>query len=264
MDGNMRFEEVKRTIQPLRELLFEHPIYRSIRTMDDLRLFMEHHVFAVWDFMALLKTLQRKLTCVDVPWVPQGDLLSRRLINEIVLAEESDEDGEGGYMGHYELYHAAMRQCGADTSKVDGFLDRLRLGMGVKEALKQVGAPFAAQAFAGATWRIIEEDDLHEVAAAFTLGREDLIPDMFRSLVADLDARFPGQLTRFTYYLDRHIHLDEETHTPMAVRMLQQLCGDSDRKWKEVADTAYAALLARIDLWDGMVEAMARRYRLSA
>ena len=103
-------ERLQQSLRPLRDQLFNHEVYRSIKTPDDLRTFMEHHVFAVWDFMSLLKALQRHLTGVTIPWLPQGDRNARRLINEIVLDEESDEDGEGGYISHFELYRAAMVQ----------------------------------------------------------------------------------------------------------------------------------------------------------
>ena len=247
-------ERLRQSLRPLRTQLFKHEVYRSIRTQDDLRIFMEHHVFAVWDFMSLLKALQGRLTRVTLPWFPQGDRNARRLINEIVLEEESDEDGEGGYISHFELYLAAMVQCGANTSRIDAFLGRVDQGQPVPEVLATTDVPKAAQDFVRTTWRIIESGPTHSIAAAFTLGREDLIPNMFRALVVDLDKSFPDQWHRLRYYLDRHIQLDEEHHAPMALQMLTCLCGDDEENWREAEETARAALIARISLWDDVLE----------
>src|SRR2546425_11084063 len=107
----------RRTVGLLRMLLEE-----EIDRLDSLRLFMEHHAFAVWDFMSLLKALQRRLCCVEVPWLPAVDPLGSRLVNEIVLAEESDDDGRGGFASHFDLYHRAMTRCGANSAPIDGFL----------------------------------------------------------------------------------------------------------------------------------------------
>ncbi len=247
-------DRLRESLRPLREQLVKHPIYHQMETPDDLRVFMEHHVFAVWDFMSLLKALQRRLTSVTVPWVPQGDPNARRLINEIVLDEESDDDGEGGYISHFELYHAAMDQCGADTSRIDDFLGRLQRTEPVHAALQQARVPDAARVFVGKTWSIIDSGSAHSIAAAFTFGREDLIPDMFRALVQDLDNRFPNQLHLLRQYLERHIHLDEEHHTPLARQMVATLCGSDQKSWREAEEAAMVALRARIALWNGVVE----------
>ncbi len=247
-------ERLRQALRPPREQLIQHGVYHSIKTPDDLRIFMEHHVFAVWDFMSLLKALQICLTGVTVPWTPQGDRNARRLINEIVLEEESDEDGEGGYISHFELYRAAMAQCGADTSRIDAFVERLRRKEPVLEALESACVPEAARAFVRTTWRIIESGSPHAIAAAFALGREDLIPDMFRALVLDLERCFPGQWDLLRRYLERHIHLDEEHHLPLALEMLAVLCGDDQEKWREAEQTTEEALNARLTLWDQVVK----------
>ena len=247
-------DDLQDSLSSLREQLVNHSLYVQMQTPADLRIFMEHHVFAVWDFMSLLKALQLRLTCVTVPWVPQGDPNTRRLINEIVLDEESDDNDEGGYTSHFELYRAAMVQSGATASGMDDFLDRLGRGDPLNQALEQARVPEAARIFVRATWDILGSNSTHAIAAAFTFGREDLIPDMFRALVADLDERFPNQLGLLRYYLERHIQLDEEHHTPLARRMVTVLCETDQQKWREAEDAAKAALHARIALWDGVVE----------
>ena len=99
----------------LLERLISHPLYDELRDEESLRIFMRSHVFCVWDFQCLLKALQRKVTCVDVPWLPTADPEARRMVNEIVLDEESDEAPGGGHLSHFELYLQAMEDCGADA-----------------------------------------------------------------------------------------------------------------------------------------------------
>src|SRR5262249_31903314 len=158
----------------------------------------------------------------------------------------------GGCGSHFEFYRQAMAQCGASTVPIDRFVVLLRQGRTVRETLSRSEAPLAARVFVCSTWDVLETGSPHRIAAAFTLGREDLIPAMFRSLIADLGERWPCQLSVFRRYLERHVHLDEEHHSPMAVRMLQSLCPDDNTKWREVEETAKTALLARRALWDGV------------
>src|SRR5690242_13944215 len=129
--GIDRLEEL---IADARGAVVSHPIYARLDGIGAIQTFLEHHVFAVWDFMSLLKSLQRNLTCVEVPWVPSGPTGSRRLINDIVLVEESDEL-RGGFISHFELYVEGMTEAGADTSVVGSFLDLIRSGLTVSDAL---------------------------------------------------------------------------------------------------------------------------------
>ncbi|MFI6048800.1 DUF3050 domain-containing protein [Streptomyces violascens] len=237
-----------------RALIVEHPMYPRLDSLARIRVFQEHHVFAVWDFMSLLKGLQRELTCVGVPWVPQGPPTSRRLINDIVLAEESDEVGDG-HLSHFELYLRSMEESGADTGPIRSFLDRLRAGTPVREALKLAEAPPAAADFVAETWGIIESSPLHCQAAAFAFGREDLIPDMFDRVLRIEGAQ--AQLATFKDYLVRHIALDGEQHTPMAMQMLIDLCGDEAPKWAECAVTVRRAFAARHTLWTAVADRVA-------
>jgi hypothetical protein len=244
--------ELERRLEPLRNRLAAHPLYSSIRSLDALHLFMESHVFAVWDFMSLLKTLQRGLTSVTVPWLPSANAEARRLINEIVLGEESDLY-DGRAVSHFELYLEAMQASGADARSIRRLLEALRGGADVEDALTMAAAPDAARSFVNHTFFCIDQKQLHKVAAAFTFGREDLIPDMFRGFVRDLDRAMAGKLDMFVWYLERHIEVDGEEHGPMALRMVASLCGEDPKRWQEATETAEAALQARLDLWDGIL-----------
>jgi hypothetical protein len=248
-------------LRPLYARLAAHPLYAAFETIEDVHVFMESHVFAVWDFMSLLKMLQRGLTCVDVPWVPSRFPESRRLVNEIVMGEESDVY-RGVAVSHFELYLKAMRECGASTSAVETMLDLIASGMDVTGALFASGAPEAAQVFVRSTFACIAEGKLHATAAAFTFGREDLIPDMFRGFIRDQDASLSGRLATFRWYLDRHIEVDGEEHGPMALRMIAELCGNDAVKWQEAAVAAETALRARMALWDGVATTLAGKSRV--
>jgi Protein of unknown function (DUF3050) len=243
-------DELRRVVDAARLAVVEHPIYTRLQSLDDLNIFCRSHVFAVWDFMSLLKNLQRQLTCTEVPWTPRGSAVSRRLINDIVLVEESDEL-DNGFTSHFELYLSGMERSGSDTGPIATFLDRLRAGIPVREASASPVPP-AAAAFVSTTWSFIEEAPLHCQAAAFAFGREDLIPEMFDQVVGIDD--HDGVLSVFGDYLARHIEVDGEHHTPMAMAMLADLCADDATKWDECAATTVVALRARVALWDGIMQ----------
>jgi hypothetical protein len=256
--SNPSIEKLKESVEPARRKVVGHQLYSRLNSLNAVVTFMEHHVFAVWDFMSLLKALQCRLTCVQVPWVPSGPPASRRLINDIVLVEESDELGSG-FISHFELYLDGMRQARANTAPIDAFIELLRAGKPVVHAVKDAGVPAPAAEFVTATWEIIEHAPVHCQAAAFAFGREDLIPDMFDQ-VAAVNAEL-GQLSLFVDYLKRHIQVDSEEHTPMAMQMLADLCGDDSRKWLQCEETVNAALAARTRFWDGILAATREQLR---
>ena len=237
----------------LRDQLVHHEVYSHITTLPDLHIFMQHHVFAVWDFMSLLKSLQQQLTCVDIPWQPKGDADTRYLINEIVIGEESDVNQAGVRTSHFELYLDAMEQAGASASGIQQLLALLRNNVPVKEALAQCNIPAAIQAFSSNTFDTIYTGKAYLQAAVFTFGREDLIPGMFISFVKALQENNPGKVDIFTYYLERHIEVDGDHHSHLAYKMTEQLCGTDPAKWQESTHAVQCALQARIALWDSIV-----------
>lgn len=254
LGGISPLDNIRARIAPARQRLLNHPLYARMGSLDDVRVFMRSHVFAVWDFMSLVKRLQRDMTCVNVPWVPVGDADVRFLINEIVCGEESDVDPRGGRISHFDLYLRAMREAEAETAAVDKALASVRAGDSTAAALVSAGVPAGAAAFSGATFALAVNGKSHEVAAAFTFGREDLIPDMFTELVMRLSLEHPGQLDTFRYYLERHIEVDGGHHGAISLRMVELLCGDDDQRWAEAAEASVAAIESRIALWDAIIE----------
>ena len=204
--------------------------------------------------MSLLKVLQNNLTCTQVPWFPVGSANTRYLINEIVTGEESDLDSNGVRKSHYELYLDAIKQCGSDPQVFSNFISVLKNTGELQTSFGVAGVPDGAKEFVGYTFNIINEGKAHVQAAVFTFGREDLIPHMFLSIVNDLNNKFPGQVSEFKYYLDRHIEVDGGHHSHLALEMTAELCGNDPEKWAEAENASVVALKKRIDLWDGIYQ----------
>lgn len=251
----MNLAYLKQQIDPVRNSIIEHPLYAQLQGVEHLRLFTQYHVYAVWDFMSLLKSLQRQLTCVTHPWMPAGSARTRYLINEIVTGEESDVDANGNRISHFELYLQAMGQMGAGTDAIEQLLILLQNGVEVRQAMQRLQLPRAVSDFCGFTFDIVEKAPVHVQAAVFTFGREDLIPSMFHELVTRLSATYPERLSVFRYYLERHIEVDGDHHSALALQMVEELCGDDAAKWMQAADACVTALTLRRELWTAVLSA---------
>jgi hypothetical protein len=252
--GAERIERIRRQVAPFREALLNHRLYQSVSELGQLRLFMQAHVFAVWDFMSLLKTLQRDLCGVSTPWVPPQNRVATRLINEIVLGEESDEDPAGNYISHFDLYRRAMVEAGADTGPIDQLVAAIRRKEALELALGEFELPTHVRQFVETTFSLINSHDSSVVASAFTFGREDLLPAVFQRMVNQLNRQADGRLQTFVYYLDRHIEVDGDHHGPLSEKLVCSLCGDDPRRWDAAERAAVRALEARLALWDGIAE----------
>jgi len=249
----MNISAINQKLTPQKERLLQHPLYEKVKTIEDLHHFLESHVYAVWDFMSLLKALQSKLTCTTTPWFASANPETRYLINEIVLAEESDLTLDGKRLSHFEMYVEAMQSCGACTKELNTFLQQVIETKNVFIAIKQSDLHPNVKAFLDFTFRVIEEGRVHKIAAAFTFGREDLIPNMFTEILKNFQSNFPEtDLSKLIYYFERHIELDADEHGPMAMQMIAELCADEEQKWKEVEEVSIQALEKRIGLWDAI------------
>src|ERR1700733_9485057 len=246
-------KQVRDHLLTLRAGLLDHPIYAEVASVEDLKRFMEDHVFAVWDFMSLLKRLQQDLTCTKVPWFPADNARAARLINDIVIGEETDVDPDGSYVSHLDLYLRAMGDIGASTSQFDAFRSLVEVGIPVEVALARIGVPPYVQAFVAHTMALANSGMTEEVLAAFFYGREDIIPEMFSRLLQTLyDARHnDDRLRHFIYYIDRHIELDGDSHGPKGRELLEGLVANSPHMAEQAVRAACNSIKARIDFWNG-------------
>lgn len=232
--------------------LSAHPVFAAVETLDDLRRFMAHHVFAVWDFMTLLKRLQRDLTVETLPWTPPANPEAARLVNEIVLGEETDLAPGGRHLSHFELYLEAMREVGADTGPIERFVAALRRGSDVAAALEQAEVPAAAAGFVRATLATALDGTLPEVLGSFFWGRESVIPGMFRALL-DRWGVDPTTVPTLVFYLERHIELDGDEHGPAALALIEAIVRDDPQARCAMLAAARAAVADRHALWDALL-----------
>jgi hypothetical protein len=250
-------KQVRDHLVTLRAQLLDHPIYAEVVSVEDLKRFMEDHVFAVWDFMSLLKRLQQDLTCTKVPWFPADNARAARLINDIVIGEETDVDLDGCYVSHLDLYLRAMRDVGASTRQFERFRS-LAAVTSIEAAMVRTGVPLHVRAFVGHTMKLAQSGSTEEVLAAFFYGREDIIPEMF----GRLQKTVPGmkndknRLRHFIYYIERHIDLDGDSHGPMGRELLDNLIADSPQRNERALRAACDSIQARIELWNGTLSAV--------
>ncbi|MBX2996164.1 MAG: DUF3050 domain-containing protein [Bdellovibrionaceae bacterium] len=239
-----------------KKALYDHPLFADgvIKSLDELHIFMEHHVFAVWDFMSLIKTLQHHVCPSTTCWVPTHNIRTgaARLVNEIILAEESDLDIDGkSSISHHDLYCQAMLEVGADANQLEEFVEQVR-DLGFRDAIDSASVPPASAHFMRKTFQFIDSGEAHIVAAAFCFGRETIIPEMFTKLTKSLNIS-KLDCPKFHHYLERHIAVDGEEHGPASIELVESLCNHDPVHIHEAEQAALEAIDARIKLWDDVL-----------
>ena len=249
---------ISQNLEPLKDKLRNHSLYNNIKDVEDLKIFSSAHVYAVWDFMSLLKFLQINLTSVSVPWFPNKNTATSKLINEIVAGEETDEDQDGVPASHFELYIDSIEEFGLNTSKIIKNINSLNNLETIENDIDELNLKNYVKDFLKFTFSVIKRGKVHEVASVFTFGREDLIPDMFIPLIEGINAE-NNDLNKLIYYFKRHIEVDGDMHGPMSMEMLSYLCNNDPIKIEDSSSVSEEALLARISLWDGIENEIKQR-----
>ena len=242
---------ISQNLEPLKNKLRTHSLYNSIESIDDLKIFTNAHVYAVWDFMSLLKFLQINLTTISVPWYPTKNTSTAKLINEIVAGEETDENEDGKAMSHFEMYLDSIESFGVKTDLILKNINSLNSLDTIHNEIEKLEIKDYVKDFLKFTFSVINRGKIHEVAAVFTFGREDLIPDMFMPLLEGINSK-NNELNKLIYYFKRHIEVDGDMHGPMSMEMLRYLCNNDEEKISEAESISEKALLSRISLWDGI------------
>ena len=246
------------SLTPLKEKLTNHRIFERINSIEELKVFMEHHIFAVWDFMSLLKKLQKDLVPSGSPWVPNPNGNLVRFINEIVMEEESDQAYSSGpeisYTSHYQIYLDAMTEVGASTETISRFVELVK-SEGINLAMQKINLPEPSRLFMSHTFELIKEGKSHEIAASFAIGRESIVPLMFKRIL-DQSKLDDDQVPVFRYYLVRHAELDGDHHGPMAHKLLENMSAGDPKIQQEIIEQATKSIEQRIFFWDGVLDAL--------
>ena len=248
-------KDLEKKLSPLKEKIVTHPLYDFMKEEDAVIVFMENHIFSVWDFQSLLKSLQSKLTCTGTPWHPTSDREARRLINEIVLDEESGRNPQGGYSSHFELYREAMIDAGANTSKIDKLIYEISQGADIRSNSNYL-LPHNVERFVLHTFENIYQNNLIDLLSIFTYGREDIIPKMFSKLIKKFYEDNPSRWSKLNFYLNEHIECDDIRHGPMAKKILENICKDDAKKWHRAETASVNALTQRKLMWDNILKSI--------
>ena len=241
-------ESNKEKLSDLKHKIITHPLFRSTLEPKHVCKFMESHIFAVWGFMSILKSLQKKIIPNNLPWIPNENTRNGLInfVNEIVLCEESDYVEGIGYISHYEIYLLAMRNMGAKSEQLNKLTSRITNKGYDEKYLDDLDISAQVKSFLKHDLEVSINGSLPEIIGAFTLGREKVIPNMFSYILPAIEKTSLSK--HLVTYLERHINIDGDRHGPLSMKLLKASCN------KEQLNLAYSSAIKslelRLSVWD--------------
>ena len=241
-------ENNKKKLNDLKQKITTHPLFANKLEREHICKFMESHIFAVWGFMSILKSLQKMITPNNLPWIPNRNTKNGlvNFVNEIILCEESDFIEGIGYISHFEIYLLAMKHIGAETDQLDKLTSKISDKGYSEKYIDDIDASDEVKSFLKHDLDVSINGTLPEIVGAFTLGREKVIPNMFSYILPAIEESSSSH--HLITYLKRHIDIDGDRHGPLSMKLLDVSCN------KEQLNLAYAAAIKSLDLrllvWD--------------
>ena len=245
-------ETNKKKLNDLKQKITAHPLFENKLEPKHICKFMESHIFAVWGFMSILKSLQKIITPDNLPWMPNKNTKNGlvNFVNEIILCEESDYIEGIGFISHFEIYLLAMKNMGARTDQLDKLTSKINYEGYNEKYLDDVDASDEVKSFLKHDLEVSINGTLPEIIGAFTLGREKVIPNMFGYILPAIKETSTSKY--LITYLERHIDIDGDRHGPLSMKLLNASCG------KEELSLAYATAIKSLELrlmvWDKVYE----------
>ena len=242
----------KNKLKELRDKITTHPLFESKLEPKQICKFMESHIFAVWGFMSILKSLQKKITSNNLPWLPNENTKNglTNFVNEIILCEESDYIDGIGFISHFEIYLLAMKSMGARSDQLDMLVSKITDNGYDEKFIDDINVSIEVKNFLKNDLQVSMRGTLPEIVGAFTLGREKVIPNMFRYILPAIKES-PTSKYLITY-LERHIEIDGDRHGPLSMKLLDVSC--SKEQLNIAYTTAMKSLELRLLVWDRIYE----------
>lgn len=225
-----------------------HSIHQHINTKQQLQMYMEHQVFAVWANMSLLNYLKEEFTKTTNPWLPIGDPELRFLINKTNLQEETAKNYFGAHQSEFEIYLDAMASTGANTENITNFLRHVSHGTDIFLIIAASKLPLCIKQFIKTVFDIISEDKPHKIAAAFVYSREGMSNLNLINSISEIEKEDKTDHKLIKYYL----RLQAEKDSAPSFKILKMLCGEDMNKWRDTEIIAEIILRNQRTLMEGI------------